>query len=292
VDRRSLRPPANRHQAKDALWLDLAGYAALILVRSAAAPETVELVIDGELDAGIGGEPGKDAEILKDAVPPTDGTAKAVIRQLDQGGHHPAPDADPAQQRRHRLQLGAPLGDQDRGARQLRRIGQASDRGLQTLQCRQKRAVFSPLSVMGASLGGIQACCSSSSSCCSSRDHEAARQEAVKRSLVMGGVMRQGTGPDLNPVTFIAILRQYSKEDYGAVLLFLPAPRRVVDEEVWQWLDLLRANGAARRHWMIRADQAAPILIESHPHLFTPEPVGFDVYHLRQESLDRIFALL
>jgi hypothetical protein len=145
---------------------------------------------------------------------------------------------------------------------------------------------------MGASLGGIQACCSSSSSCCSSRDHEAARQEAVKRSLVMGGVMRQGTGPDLNPVTFIAILRQYSKEDYGAVLLFLPAPRRVVDEEVWQWLDLLRANGAARRHWMIRADQAAPILIESHPHLFTPEPVGFDVYHLRQESLDRIFALL
>ena len=95
-----------------------------------------------------------------------------------------------------------------------------------------------------------------------------------------------------NPVKFINILRRYSKEDYGALFLYLPSPSRPVDEEVWAWLSMMRRMGSARKRWMISADHAAILLEHTHPHLFTPPPVCFEVYRLNHDCVMRIFSKL
>ncbi|MEM9627061.1 MAG: hypothetical protein AAGA21_12570 [Pseudomonadota bacterium] len=95
-----------------------------------------------------------------------------------------------------------------------------------------------------------------------------------------------------NPITLISILRRYSREDYGAIFLYLPTPPREIDQEAWAWLQMLKSMGAARRRWLISADHAAATVGETHPHLFDPPPVCFETYRLDQGSLDRIFARL
>lgn len=100
--------------------------------------------------------------------------------------------------------------------------------------------------------------------------------------------------PDMNtnPITLINILRRYSREDYGTIFLYLPSPRREIDQEAWAWLQMLKSMGAARRRWLIAADHAEATVGETHPHLFDPPPVCFETYRLDQASLDKIFARL
>ena len=95
-----------------------------------------------------------------------------------------------------------------------------------------------------------------------------------------------------NPVTFINVLHRYTREDFGSVFLYLPTPKRQVDQEAWTWLQVLKSMGTARRRWIITADHAAINLEHTHPHLFTPPPVNFEVYRLHQDCLTRVFAKL
>ena len=45
-----------------------------------------------------------------------------------------------------------------------------------------------------------------------------------------------------NPITLINILRRYSREDYGTIFLYLPAPPRKSDQEAWAWLQMLKSS--------------------------------------------------
>ena len=104
--------------------------------------------------------------------------------------------------------------------------------------------------------------------------------------------MKHGGDTEHNPIALINILRRYSREDYGTIFLYLPTPRRDIDQEAWAWLQLLKSMGAARKRWLISADHASAILEHTHPHLFAPPPVCFEVYRLHQVFLDKVFAKL
>ena len=104
--------------------------------------------------------------------------------------------------------------------------------------------------------------------------------------------MKRNSEMECNPITLINILRRYSREDYGAIFLYLPSPRRACDQEAWAWLQLLKSMGAARRRWVISADHATGTIGETHGHLFSPPPVCFEAYRLDQTTLDKIFARL
>lgn len=95
-----------------------------------------------------------------------------------------------------------------------------------------------------------------------------------------------------NPVALINMLYRYSRKDYGSVFLYLPTPKREVDQEAWAWLDFLKSTRATRKRWVISADHALVTLGETHAHLFSPPPVCFETYRLDQRTLNRIFARL
>jgi hypothetical protein len=97
---------------------------------------------------------------------------------------------------------------------------------------------------------------------------------------------------DGNPIALIAVLRRYSRRDYGTIFFYLPIPTRAVDREASAWLQRLQSMGAARKGWLISADHAAATLGATHDHLFHPPPVFFEAYRLHQSSLDRVFARL
>lgn len=104
--------------------------------------------------------------------------------------------------------------------------------------------------------------------------------------------MREWAETERNPVRFINILRRYGRADYGSVFLYFPKPCRPDDAEAHAWLSMLKAMGAARRQWIAPADQVLVLLQHTHPHLFEPSPVCFEVYRLDQTCLDRIFSRL
>lgn len=95
-----------------------------------------------------------------------------------------------------------------------------------------------------------------------------------------------------NPVRYINVLDRHCREDYGSILFFLPRPERAVDGLARDCLADLWAQGAARRRWLVSADEAAGLLRFSHPHLFTPEPVCFEVYRVDRVRLNRVLAKL
>lgn len=95
-----------------------------------------------------------------------------------------------------------------------------------------------------------------------------------------------------HPIALIGVLHRYSREDYGSIFLYLPLPKRSNDREAWAWLQVLKAMGAARKHWMVSADHALATIGETHQHLFELPPVCFEIYRLDQQSLNRIIAKL
>lgn len=95
-----------------------------------------------------------------------------------------------------------------------------------------------------------------------------------------------------HPIALISILHRYSREDYGSIFLYLPLPKRGVDQEAWAWLQLMKSMGAARKHWLVSADQALATVGKTHQHLFELPPVCFEIYRLDQRSLNKIIAKL
>ncbi|MGI9492788.1 MAG: hypothetical protein ACR2QF_10355 [Geminicoccaceae bacterium] len=97
---------------------------------------------------------------------------------------------------------------------------------------------------------------------------------------------------DCHPIALISILHRYSREDYGSIFLYLPLPRRRIDQQAWAWLQFLRSMGVARKRWMVSADHALVTIGETHPHLFKPPPVCLETYRLNQQSLNKTIARL
>lgn len=95
---------------------------------------------------------------------------------------------------------------------------------------------------------------------------------------------------ECNPVRYISLLRRYCREDYGSIFFFLPHPYRELDSDAADWLSTLWRRGAARKRWMVSADQAADLLLASHPQLFVPPPVCFEVYRVDRVRLNRVLA--
>jgi len=104
--------------------------------------------------------------------------------------------------------------------------------------------------------------------------------------------MRQRGKKERDPVQLINILQHYGRDDYGSLFLYFPKPCRRIDEEARDWLATLKAMGSARRRWITSADQVALLLEHTHPHLFKPFPVCFEVYRLNQACLRKMFAKL
>ena len=85
------------------------------------------------------------------------------------------------------------------------------------------------------------------------------------------------------------MLQRYSREDYGTVFLCLPTPRRAIDADAWRWVRTWRADGMARRRWLISADEARTVLGDTHPQLFDPQPVCFETYMLNAVCQPLVF---
>jgi hypothetical protein len=92
-----------------------------------------------------------------------------------------------------------------------------------------------------------------------------------------------------NPVRFINILHRYSYEKLGAHYLHLPRPRREIDFEVWSELQILKSVCRRKKCWLTSADEAAKAMAHTHPHLFKPAPVCFEVFRLPNLHLERFF---
>lgn len=99
-------------------------------------------------------------------------------------------------------------------------------------------------------------------------------------------------GTNRNPIALINILHRYSREDFGVTYLYLPLPKRIVDQEAWAWLETLKSMGAARKRWLVCANQIPTTLRETHADLFVPSPVCFEAYRLYRPSLRRILDRL
>ena len=97
---------------------------------------------------------------------------------------------------------------------------------------------------------------------------------------------------DSSPLSLIQTLNHYAVEQYGALFIFLPMPRRQEDNDVYSWVDYLKSIGSVKQRWMLSADQASSTVRNAKPQLFRDETISFQVYRIDRAKLQDVLEKL
>lgn len=88
-----------------------------------------------------------------------------------------------------------------------------------------------------------------------------------------------------HPFNLIDILAFYSFQEFGALFLCIPWPRRQEDLGMEAWIVAFSAHNIVRRKWRVPARNAPRPLLRSQPHLVNSGVEHFDILRLDEKRL-------
>ena len=90
-------------------------------------------------------------------------------------------------------------------------------------------------------------------------------------------------------IRLMNVLHAYSYERGGDHYLHVPKPGRDIDEKVTNELEQLKSLAVRGKCCVISADEISRAFAHSHPHLFEPATVCFEIYTFSNPCLQRFF---
>lgn len=94
-----------------------------------------------------------------------------------------------------------------------------------------------------------------------------------------------------NSLSLVELLREHGVREFGSMYLYMPMPKRDLDDAAWAWITTLQAEGLIKGdQWHVRADHIKETIRNSHGCLFTDDTTHFDVYRLDWQALSRMMG--